>query len=101
MSDLRDRKRKVSQDRAHSRRTVLYRSLAVKEGGVGERWLKERTTGTVKTRQGLTIIDGGIVSIDEQQQKHQAASSWGAKGWMEDGRGSGKVLGECLLLRCV
>ena len=43
----------------------------------------------------------GIVSIDEQQQKHQAASSWGAKGWMEDGRGSSKVLGECLLLRCV
>jgi hypothetical protein len=32
----------------------------------------------------------GIVSIDEQQ----AAGSWAAKGWMEDGRGrSGKVLG--------
>jgi len=39
----------------------------------------------------------GIVSIDEQQ----AASSWVAKGWMEDGRGSGKVLGVSAPSLCV
>jgi len=41
MGGLKDRGRSGNQDRAHSRRTVFYRSLAVKEGGVGERWFKE------------------------------------------------------------
>jgi len=46
----------------------------------------------VKTRQGLTIIDGVsfLLMSSNRSSKRQVR---GERGWMEDGRGSSKVLG--------